>query len=117
MAGAEIARAGFGLEDVLDIIEHSRSHFQAVSDRIVGMVVRELDRFGEGQLPPPAEVPRLVDILWRIRPLAMVAVETEMMRALEISANKYLGDRVAAILEHLHDPAAPPSEPPTEPRS
>ncbi|MGO4765516.1 MerR family transcriptional regulator [Cupriavidus sp. 2KB_3] len=116
-AGAEIARAGFALEDVLDIIEHSRSHFQAVSDRIVGMVVRELDRFGEGKLPPPAEVPRLVDILWRIRPLAMVAVETEMMRALEISANKYLGDRVAAILEHLHDPSSPPTEPPTEPPS
>ena len=47
--------------------------------------------------------PRLVDILWRIRPLALVMAETEMMRALEISANKYLGDRVAAIIEHLHD--------------
>ncbi len=67
------------------------------------MVVRELDRFGEGKLPPPQDVPRLVDILWRIRPLAMVAVEAEMMRALEQSANKYLGDRVAAIIEHLHD--------------
>lgn len=67
------------------------------------MVVRELDRFGEGKLPPPSEVPRIVDVLWRIRPLALVALETEMMRALEISANKYLGDRVAAILEHLHE--------------
>ncbi|RZT38451.1 MerR-like DNA binding protein [Cupriavidus agavae] len=100
-AGAEMARAGFALEDVLDIIEQARGHFQAVSDRIVGMVVRELDRFGEGQLPPPAEVPRIVDVLWRIRPLALVTLETEMMRALEISANKYLGDRVAAILAHL----------------
>lgn len=102
-AGAEIAKAGFPLEDVLGIIEHAREHFQAVSDRIVGMVVRELDRYGDGNLPPPQEVPRLVDVIWRIRPLAMVAVETEMMRALEISANKYLGDRVAAILEHLHE--------------
>ncbi|WP_420995137.1 MerR family transcriptional regulator [Cupriavidus sp. 30B13] len=102
-AGAEIARAGFPVEDVLAIIEHARGHFEAVSDRIVAMVVRELDRFGEGKLPPPQDVPRLVDILWRIRPLAMVAVEAEMMRALELSANKYLGDRVAAIIEHLHD--------------
>jgi len=102
-AGAEIARAGFPIEDVLAIIEHARGHFEAVSDRIVAMVVRELDRFGEGKLPPPQDVPRLVDILWRIRPLAMVAVEAEMMRALELSANKYLGDRVAAIIEHLHD--------------
>lgn len=102
-AGAEIARAGFAMEDVLGIIEHARGHFQAVSDQIVSMVVRELDKFGEGKLPPPQDVPRLVDILWRVRPLAMVAMETEMMRALEISANKYLGDRVAAIIEHLHD--------------
>ncbi|MWL85822.1 MerR family transcriptional regulator [Cupriavidus sp. SW-Y-13] len=100
-AGVEMARAGFPLNDLLDIIEHARGHFQAVSDRIVGMVVRELDRFGEGQLPPPAEVPRIVDVLWRIRPLAMVTLETEMMRALEVSANKYLGDRVAGILANL----------------
>ncbi|MEN7528083.1 MerR family transcriptional regulator [Cupriavidus sp. DL-D2] len=102
-AGVEMARAGFPLNDLLDIIEHARGHFQAVSDRIVGMVVRELDRFGEGQLPPPAEVPRIVDVLWRIRPLAMVTLETEMMRALEISANKYLGDRVAGILASLQE--------------
>ncbi|SOZ34117.1 MerR family transcriptional regulator [Cupriavidus neocaledonicus] len=102
-AGAEIAHAGFALEDVLEIIAQSRGHFQAVSDHIVATVVRELDRFGEGKLPPPQDVPRLVDILWRIRPLALVMAETEMMRALEISANKYLGDRVAAIIEHLHD--------------
>ncbi|MBB2920438.1 MerR family transcriptional regulator [Cupriavidus alkaliphilus] len=102
-AGAEIAHAGFALEDVLEIIAQSRAHFQAVSDQIVATVVRELDRFGEGKLPPPQDVPRLVDILWRIRPLALVMAETEMMRALEISANKYLGDRVAAIIEHLHD--------------
>lgn len=102
-AGAEIAQAGFALEDVLEIIAQSRAHFQTVSDQIVATVVRELDRFGEGKLPPPQDVPRLVDILWRIRPLALVMAETEMMRALEISANKYLGDRVAAIIEHLHD--------------
>ncbi|MFJ4290184.1 MerR family transcriptional regulator [Cupriavidus sp. NPDC089707] len=102
-AGAEIAEAGFALEDVLEIIAQGRGHFQAVSDQIVATVVRELDRFGEGKLPPPQDVPRLVDILWRIRPLALVMAETEMMRALEISANKYLGDRVAAIIEHLHD--------------
>jgi DNA-binding transcriptional MerR regulator len=100
-AGAEVARAGFPLDDVLDIIDHARGHLQAVSDRIVGMVVRELDKFGEGQLPPPSEVPRIVDVLWRTRPLALVMLETEMMRSLEISANKYLGDRVAAIIEHL----------------
>ena len=60
-----------------------------------------------GQLPPVEDVPRLVDVIWRIRPLALVAVEAELMRALEIAANKYLGDRVAQVLEHLHEPPAP----------
>jgi hypothetical protein len=102
-----MARAGFPLVDVLDIIERARPHAQAVADDLVAMVVRELDRYGEGQLPPVEDVPRLVDVIWRIRPLALVAVEAELMRALEIAANKYLGDRVAQVLEHLHEPPAP----------
>ena len=53
------------------------------------------------------DVPGVVDVIWRIRPLALVAVEAELMRALEIAANKYLGDRVAQVLEHLHEPPAP----------
>ncbi|MGR5559991.1 hypothetical protein ACQKQC_27450, partial [Vibrio fortis] len=81
----------------------------AVADDLVSMVVRELDRYGEGQLPPVEDVPRLVDVIWRIRPLALVAVEAELMRALEIAANKYLGDRVAQVIEHLHEP---PGQPP-----
>jgi len=44
-------------------------------------------------------VPALVDAIWRVRPLAMVLVETEMNRALEDAAGDYLGDRVAAIME------------------
>jgi DNA-binding transcriptional MerR regulator len=107
MAGSQMARAGFPLVDVLDIIERARPHAQAVADDLVAMVVRELDRYGEGQLPPVEDVPRLVDVIWRIRPLALVAVEAELMRALEIAANKYLGDRVAQVLEHLHEPPAP----------
>lgn len=104
MAGAQMAKAGFPLVEVLDIIERARPHTQAVADDLVSMVVRELDKYGEGQLPPVEDVPRLVDVIWRIRPLALVAVEAELMRALEIAANKYLGDRVAQVIEHLHEP-------------
>ncbi len=107
MAGAQMAQAGFPLEEVLDIIERARPHTQAVADDLVSMVVRELDKYEKGQLPPPEDVPRLVDVIWRIRPLAVVAVEVELMRALELAANKYLGERVAQVIEHLHEPPAP----------
>ena len=107
MAGAQMAKAGFSLVEVLDIIERARPHTQAVADDLVSMVVRELDKYGS-DLPPVEDVPRLVDVIWRIRPLALVAVEAELMRALETAANKYLGDRVAQVIEHMHEPSGPP---------
>ena len=62
-------------------------------------MVRQLDRYDADALPPPADVPALVDAIWRVRPLAMVLVESEMNRALEEASGDYLGDRVAAIME------------------
>src|SRR3546814_13420997 len=64
------------------------------------MVVRLLDRY-EGRLPPAEDVPKLAELIWRLRPLANMAVDAEVSRALEKSANKILGDRVAEILEHM----------------
>lgn len=99
-AGAAFAKAGFPLGDVLQVVDMARPLLQQVSDKMVGLAVGELDRYGDGNLPPAKDMPRLVDTIWHIRPLAMVMVESEMRHALERSANKYLGDRVAAILEH-----------------
>lgn len=112
-AGAAFAQAGFPLGDVLQVIDMARPLLQQVSDKLIGLAVGELDRYGDGNLPPAEDMPRLVEIIWHIRPLAMVMIETEMRRALERSANKYLGDRVAAILAHRHE--APQPQPVTLP--
>lgn len=106
-AGVEFVQAGFTLDDVLNMLETSRPLLQQVSDRVVGLAVGELDRYGEDRLPPPEDVPRLVDTIWQIRPLAMVMIESEMRRALELSANKYLGGRVEAIFQRLNERPAP----------
>jgi hypothetical protein len=71
------------------------------------MIVRLLDRY-DGRLPPAEDVPKLADLIWRLRPLANMAVDSEVSRALERSANKFLGDRVAQILEHMR-PGTPPT--------
>lgn len=103
-AGAELARAGMPLEDLLSVLEGMRNNVQRVADEMVQMVARLLDRYGEGELPPAEEIPQLSEIIWRLRPLAMMAVEAEVSRALERAANQFLGDRVAQILEHhLHE--------------
>lgn len=99
-AGAELSRAGMPLDDLLSVLGGMRANVQRVADEMVQMVARLLDHYGEGELPPPEEVPQLAEIIWRLRPLAMMAIEAEVSRALERSANRFLGDRVAEILEH-----------------
>ncbi|WP_179709060.1 MerR family transcriptional regulator [Paraburkholderia bryophila] len=98
-AGATMAKEGIPLADLLDAVGIARPHFQAVAKALVDLVVHQLDRYDADALPPPADVPALVDAIWRVRPLAMVLVESEMNRALEEASGDYLGDRVAAIME------------------
>ena len=101
IAGAELAKAGMPLDDLLKVIEGLRGNVQRVADEMVQLIARLLDRYGEGELPPPEDVPRLAETLWRLRPLAMMAVEAEVSRALEKAANKFLGERVAQILDQM----------------
>lgn len=106
LAGAELTRAGIPLEDMLTIVEMLRANVERVADEMVQLVARILDRYNGG-LPPPEDVPRLVDLIWRFRPLANMAVDSEVSRALEMSANKFLGERVAQVLEQMLPPPNP----------
>lgn len=103
IAGAELAKAGMPLEELLKVIEGLRANVQRVADEMVQLIARLLDHYGEGQLPPPEDVPGLADTIWRLRPLAMMTVEAEVSRALEKSANKFLGQRVAQILDQMQN--------------
>jgi DNA-binding transcriptional MerR regulator len=98
-AGASLAKEGIPLTDLLDAVGIARPHFNAVAKALVDLVVRQLDRYDADALPPPADVPALAEAIWRVRPLAMVLVESEMNRALEEASGAYLGGRVAAIME------------------
>jgi DNA-binding transcriptional MerR regulator len=110
-AGATMAKEGIPLTDLLDAVRIARPHFNAVAKALVDLVVHQLDRYDADALPPPADVPALVNAIWRLRPLANVLVESEMNRALEEASGDYLGDRVSAIMEKkLAHPAKGPAE-------
>lgn len=102
-AGAELVSMGISLNDLLDIVRSLRVNVETVADKLVQLVLPLIDRYGNGKLPPPEEVSELADLIWRLRPLAQVAVSAEVDRAMEHSANKFFGDRLAYILDHLHD--------------
>ena len=102
-AGAELSKSGVPLDEVLHVVESLRANVERVADEMVRLVVQMLDRYGHGKLPPKDETQKLAKLIWRLRPLAMMAIESEVSRALEKSANKFLGDRAAQVLEHLQD--------------
>ncbi|WP_352888573.1 MerR family transcriptional regulator [Sinimarinibacterium thermocellulolyticum] len=100
-AGAELVKAGIPLDEMLDVVAQLRGNVELAADRMVQLVEQHLfDRFGKG-LPPAEEVPRLGEIIWRLRPLVEMAVHAEVARAMEAAATRHLGDRLAAILDHM----------------
>jgi DNA-binding transcriptional MerR regulator len=98
-AAAATVREGIPARDLLKVLEEARPHFDAIAKLLVEMVVRHLDRYDAGALPPPTDMPALVDAIWRLRPLSSVFVENEILRALEERSSDYLGGRVATILD------------------
>ena len=87
------------LAELLDAVRAARPHFDAIAKSLVDLVIRQLARYDTDPLRPAADTPTLVEAIWRIWPLGMVLVESEMNRALKETSDTYLADRVAAILE------------------
>ena len=103
-AAGELAKLGIPLTEMLDVVRMLRGNVERVAKEMVLLIEKYiLHLFGEGNLPPPEEVPKLADTIWRLRPLVNMAVNAEVARAMEKSANQVLGDRLAYIFEHLHD--------------
>jgi DNA-binding transcriptional MerR regulator len=110
LAGAELSKAGLPFDDLLVLVEALRDNVERVTDQIVQMVARMVDRY-EGRMPPPADVPKLANLIWQLRPLANMAVDAEVSRAFEKSANKFLGERVAQIIEKRLRGEVPDADP------
>lgn len=112
-AGAELVKAGIPLDEMLDVVGDLRRNVEQVADRMVQLVEKHLfDRYGTG-LPPTDEVPRLGEIIWRLRPLVDMAVLAEVARAMEMAATAHMGDRLAVVLQRL----SPATEAPAAPRA
>lgn len=99
-AGAEMAREGLPLIELLELIGSLRLHLEEFCDQAVGLFVQELDQYGDG-LPPKEELPRLSKMVWKIRPLALRAIESEVSRALQKSASKFVDERIIGILDKM----------------
>lgn len=102
-AGSELVAAGIPLSDMLDVVAALRSNVEEAADAMVKLIATHVfDKYGDA-LPPSSDLPELSALIWRLRPLVEMAVLPEVARAMEKSADRHLGDRLAQVIEHLHD--------------
>ncbi len=98
-AACELTKLGIPLMEMLTIISMTRKNVERVANEMVGLVANHvLEPYESNALPPKEELPRIAELIWRLRPLAEVAVKAELARAMEKSATQILADKLELIL-------------------
>lgn len=97
-AGTELLGIGLPLPAVLDLAARLREQVAAVAETFVQTVAGQI----VGQHPPDwrptdEEAPALVALVERLRPLARVAVDSELTEALEEKIQDYVGDWLTGL--------------------
>lgn len=102
-AGAELVATGIPLEELLDIVRMLRGNVERVANELVRLVGDHvLANYETEELPPTEDFPKLADLVWRLRPLAEMAVHAELARAMENAATRLLSDRLEKIIERMN---------------
>lgn len=100
-AGAELIAAGVPIEAVFAHARKLHRDVDRIAARFVELARTHIfDRYGD-DLPPPEDVPRLAELVKRLRPLAEMVVDTELARALERHVMESLGRHLERFREHL----------------
>ena len=95
---SELTKLGIPLVDMLEILRMMRGNVQRVADELIKRIVPIFDSYGD-ELPPQEDIEELSNIIWQLRPLAEAAMNIEAMQAIETATNKFLGDRIANVLD------------------
>jgi DNA-binding transcriptional MerR regulator len=98
--GAELVGVGIPLRAVLELGAELRNEIDRIATSFVDLIVRNVfDPVGEPI--PRADVPRLAEIVRRLRPLAKEAVDAELADAMERHVHEELIARLDRMLAGL----------------
>jgi DNA-binding transcriptional MerR regulator len=101
-AGVALTATGIPLEDLLEILRSMRANVERVADNLVQLVSdKVLGQYGERGIPPKEDFPKIAELIWRLRPLAEMAVKAELALAMEKSVNRFLGDKLVQIMQTM----------------
>lgn len=100
-AGAELVAAGIPLDAVLNHAVQLARDTDRIAARFVELVAANVfEPYGD-QPFPAKDVPRLADLLRRLRPLAETTVDAYLARAMERRMAKELGEHYDRLMGHL----------------
>ena len=103
-AAVELVAAGVPLDAVLGLGAELRNRIDDVAASFVDLVSTHVfDAVGDLS---EADVPRLAELVRRLRPLAQTVVDAELARAMERNARARLGERLAALFEAADEAAS-----------
>ena len=91
--GKELVSLGLPLKELLLIIDGLRDNVNRVANMFVEVIARLIDE----------ETAHLAEIIWKMRPLADVAVDAEVARAMELAINNYFGERLDSIMQSINN--------------
>ncbi|CAA0087282.1 Uncharacterised protein [Zhongshania aliphaticivorans] len=96
----ELCATDIPLDELLDILRMMRGNVQRVANEFVKLVSHHvLEPYAEQKIPPPEELPKIAELVWKLRPLAQKVVDAELGRAMEIAASQFLADTLESIIE------------------
>lgn len=98
-AGAELFAAGVPLEAILDIARKLRRDTDRIAARFVELAETYLFAPYGDELPPPGDIPRITELVRRLRPLTEMAVDAELARAMERRVRERFGQRLDKLGE------------------
>ncbi|WP_372747865.1 MerR family transcriptional regulator [Litorivivens sp.] len=99
---ADLCAMGIPLGDQLEILRMSRDNVEKVAKEFVRLISDNVLRpYEEKSLPPKEEFPKIIDLIWRMRPMAEIVVKAELGRAMEVAASNILADQLENIMKAL----------------
>lgn len=99
---ADLCATGIPLIDQLDILRMSRDNVEKVAKEFVRLISENvLSPYEQKSLPPKEEFPKIIDLIWRMRPMAEIVVKAELGRAMDLAASSILADQLEGIMKSL----------------
>lgn len=106
-AGAELVAIGMPLPEVLELGAALRTRVAAVAELFVaGVAPYIVGDHPPGWVPDDEEMPRIIELVEQLRPLARVVVDDELARTLESAIAGYVAQQLTAAIDDTVTDAA-----------